>query len=83
MESTPRREVLVSARTVAKVVLVIFAMIAAAYFVVLIQQALMLVVISLFLCHCNWPGGRLFRAALAIPRWASILVVYFLVMSSS
>ncbi|MBJ7354994.1 MAG: AI-2E family transporter [Thermoleophilaceae bacterium] len=82
MEDAPKREVLVSARTVAKVVLVIFAISAAVSFLVLIRQVLALVVISLFLAIALGPAVDFFQNRSRIPRWLSILVVYFLVTSA-
>src|SRR4051794_35882271 len=82
MEVAPKREVLVSARTVAKVVLVIFAMSAAAYFLVLIRQALALVVISLFLAVALGPAVDFFQNRSRIPRWVAILVVYLFLVAA-
>jgi predicted PurR-regulated permease PerM len=82
MEAAPKREVIVSARTVAKVVLVIFAMSAVLAFIMLARQALGLVVISLFLAVALGPAVDFFQNRSRIPRWLSILVVYFFLISA-
>lgn len=79
MDVAPKRELIVSARTVAKIVLVIVAMGSVLAFVVAARQALMLVVISLFLAIALGPAVDFFQNRSRIPRWLSILVVYFLV----
>jgi predicted PurR-regulated permease PerM len=82
MDPAPKSEVLVSARTVAKVVLVIFVMLALRELVLLAGQALLLVVISLFLAVALGPAVDFFQNRSRIPRWLSILVVYFFLISA-
>jgi predicted PurR-regulated permease PerM len=77
MIPAPKSEVLVSTRTVAKVVLVIFVMIALRELVLLAGPALLLVVISLFLAIALGPAVDFFQNRSRIPRWLAILVVYF------
>ncbi|MGK2878725.1 MAG: AI-2E family transporter [Solirubrobacterales bacterium] len=82
MDCAPKREVIVSARTVAKVFLIVIALSAVCYFIVLARQALGLVVISLFLAVALGPAVDFFQNRSRIPRWMSILVVYVLLMAA-
>src|SRR3954454_16319973 len=77
MNTAPKTEVLVSARTAAKVVLVVFVMIALRELVLIAGPALLLIVISLFLAIALGPAVDFFQNRSRIPRWLSILVVYF------
>ncbi|MBI2692230.1 MAG: AI-2E family transporter [Solirubrobacterales bacterium] len=80
--TAPKREVVVSARTVAKVFLVALGLSAVCYFLVLARQALGLVIISIFLAVALGPAVGFFENRSRIPRWLSIIVVYLLVMSA-
>jgi predicted PurR-regulated permease PerM len=82
MDPAPKREVLVSARTVAKVFLVVLGLSAVCYFIVLARQALGLVVISLFLAVALGPAVDFFQNRSRIPRWLSIIVVYIFLLAA-
>lgn len=82
MDNAQPREVLVSARTVAKVFLVVLGLSAVCAFVYLARQAIGLVVISLFLAVALGPAVDFFQNRSRIPRWASILVVYFFLLAA-
>lgn len=74
--------VTVSARTIAKILLVALGFVAAAWMVYRSRQALMLVLISLFLAIALGPPVDLFERRTRMPRWLSIIVVYILVLAA-
>lgn len=80
--TAPKREVVVSARTVAKVFLVVLGLTAVCYFIVLARQAIGLIIISMFLAVALGPAVDFFQNRSRIPRWLSIIVVYILGMTA-
>jgi predicted PurR-regulated permease PerM len=82
VNSTPRREVVISAQTIAKIFVVGAAVLAVFYFLVLVRQALGLVVISLFLAVALGPAVSFFQNRTRIPRWLSIIVVYIFLLAA-
>lgn len=82
MNPAPKTEVLISVRTAAKVLLVVFVMIALRELVVIAGPALLLIVISIFLAIALGPAVDFFQSRSRIPRWASILVVYFFLLAA-
>ncbi len=72
----------VSARTIAKVVLVTIGLAVFAGLVYLSRQAIGLVVISLFLAIALGPPVDFFQSRSRMPRWIAIIVVYILVTAA-
>lgn len=80
METPQTVRVTVSSRTIAKVFLVSLALFAAAWMVYLSRQALILVVISLFLAIALGPPVDFFERRTRMPRWLAIIVVYIFLL---